>query len=91
MNPFAAANLLYIIFHAALHHAPVTCNRHLILPGLQAALSPLLPPFMRGLGPLTTFFCNQLIATVETKYRDMAGSKEQARGCTTTVFLLLLD
>ena len=45
---------------------------------LQAALRPLLPPVLRSLGPLTTTVCKQLISTVESKYRDMAGSKEQA-------------
>ncbi|KAK9833286.1 hypothetical protein WJX81_003213 [Elliptochloris bilobata] len=42
------------------------------------ALKNLLPPFLRGLGPVTTYLCKYLISTVKAKYKDMGGSREQA-------------
>ncbi len=44
----------------------------------QASLKGLLPPFLRGLGPLTTVVCKKLITTVEAKYKAQGTPKEQA-------------
>lgn len=45
----------------------------------QVAARSLLPSFLQGLGPVTTFICRQMISVIQDKYKDTSGSKEKVR------------
>jgi len=51
----------------------------LCMGAMQVAARSLLPSFLQGLGPVTTFICRQMISVVQDKYKDTSGSKEKVR------------
>ena len=61
---------------------PVCCQGvsvRLRMGAAQVAARSLLPSFLQGLGPVTTFICRQMISVIQDKYRDTGGSREKVR------------
>jgi hypothetical protein len=51
----------------------------LCMGAMQVAARSLLPAFLQGLGPVTTFICRQMVSVIQDKYRDTGGCKEKVR------------